>query len=638
MFFLNLTAIEFGALLGVLGSAITALYLLERTRRKRVVSTLRFWSAGSAARQDRRRRRVQQPWSLLLQLLSLCLLLLAIAQLQVGSRERRGRDHVVLLDASAWSAQSDGLRTLLDEEKIMAERYAAAIPARDRILLVAADALATPLAPFTADRAALRNALRSARSSPSALNLEQALSFAQRARNEAGNEPGEIVYLGPAMISRSDPPPAPIRGFRFLRVASEREHVGIRGLRLQLTAAAQPAWQAAVTIQNYGSPRASVPVRVQYGAFFAHRTLSLAAGEQTSMEFSLPASAATEFIASIEAGSDLAGDHRVAIDLPALAKARIDVVTRRADTLRPLLPATPAIEVRFVAPDRYQANSRADLTVFDQSAAAGASARAVIWIDPPREQSPWPVKTAVERARLAAWHSETPLAAGLRTTQTDLGKASVFQTFDSDMVVASVSEGAVVVARGANGEHGKLAAIGFDPLDGPARFEVTTPLLFANLLRWSLPDIFQPVAIEAERMGAIAIPLDPGERADRVRVIDQQGAPLPFLATRKSIELFVERPQVLRIVSGAGQRTVPVVLPDVAQLAWTPPASAAIGLPAPLPIAPVAIDLWQVLAVLGALGWFAEWLLFGRQRKLKPHLGAAAPPARPARERELVAR
>ncbi len=140
MFFLNLTAGEFFTLLGALGGLITALYLLDRTKRKKVVSTLRFWTPALTAEEQQSRKRMREPWSLVLQLASLLLLLLAIAQLQWGTRARRGRDHVLLLDTSSWTAERMGAGTLLDHEKAVAERYLATLPARDRALLVRVDA------------------------------------------------------------------------------------------------------------------------------------------------------------------------------------------------------------------------------------------------------------------------------------------------------------------------------------------------------------------------------------------------------------------------------------------------------------------------------------------------------------------
>lgn len=638
MFFLNLTAAEFGALLGVAASIVTALYLFDRTRRKRVVSTLRFWTPGLVVQQTRRRRRVQEPWSLLLQLVGVCLLLLAIGQLQFGPRARRGRDHVLLLDTSAWSAQRRGAGTLLDEEKRAAEQYASAVPANDRILLVAADALATPLCPFTSDRARLGNALRAAHSGFSALNLQQALLFVRRAVSGSEGAPGEVIYIGPGMITRSDLMLPQFRNLRVVQIAPNRDHIGIRAARIQADATDAREWRATVTVMNYGRQPANVALRVHSGDLFSRRLLSLPAGEETSADYEFLANGTGAFAAEIEAGADLEGDHHVALALPPLRTARIDVVTSRAEQLRPLFEAHAHTHVRFFSPGQYIATADTDLIVFDKTTGTVPGGAAAIWIDPPRDQAPWPLKTIVDDARITAWHSETPLAAALRTKQAHLGRASVFQAFESDIVVASVAAGPVVIARDASGERGKRAVVGFDPLNSQARFELTTPLLFAHLLRWSLPDVFEDREANAERVGAITVPLEAGARRDRIRVVDQQGALLPFLTTRNSIELFVSRPQILEVMAEARQRTVSAVLPDVAAFAWTPPSGTVFGLPERAPLTPGATDLWRALALLGVTGLFAEWMLFGRQRKRKESREAQSRAARASTERELVAR
>ena len=66
---------------------------------------------------------------------------LALSRVQWGNRETRGHDHVLLLDAGAWSAaQATGRGSgerVLDEEKEQARRYLALLPERDRVMLVA---------------------------------------------------------------------------------------------------------------------------------------------------------------------------------------------------------------------------------------------------------------------------------------------------------------------------------------------------------------------------------------------------------------------------------------------------------------------------------------------------------------------
>ncbi|HWC01108.1 MAG TPA: hypothetical protein VG672_30595, partial [Bryobacteraceae bacterium] len=66
MYFLNLTLGQFLVLFGSVSAVMVALYLLDRSRRKQVVSTLRFWMAAEQPTVVVRRKRIQQPFSLIL--------------------------------------------------------------------------------------------------------------------------------------------------------------------------------------------------------------------------------------------------------------------------------------------------------------------------------------------------------------------------------------------------------------------------------------------------------------------------------------------------------------------------------------------------------------------------------------------
>src|SRR5215471_5640877 len=93
MYFLNLSLAQFLAVFGAVAAVSVALYLLDRSRRRQMVSTLRFWVAAEQPSVVARRRRIQQPWSLLLQLASMALLLLAVAQLRFGTPGPRSEEH-----------------------------------------------------------------------------------------------------------------------------------------------------------------------------------------------------------------------------------------------------------------------------------------------------------------------------------------------------------------------------------------------------------------------------------------------------------------------------------------------------------------------------------------------------------------
>src|SRR5690242_10725306 len=110
MYFLNLSLGQFLAVFTTLSGVMVALYLLDRSRRRQVVSTLRFWNTAEQPPVITRRKRIQQPISLILQLVSMALLLLAIAQLRFGTPAGAPRDHVLLLETSAWMASRASAR------------------------------------------------------------------------------------------------------------------------------------------------------------------------------------------------------------------------------------------------------------------------------------------------------------------------------------------------------------------------------------------------------------------------------------------------------------------------------------------------------------------------------------------------
>src|ERR1051326_5437171 len=195
MFFLNLSLGELLGLVGAISAGVVALYLLDRSKRNQVVATLKFWVSADVRTQLRHRRRIQQPWSLVLELISLFLLICAIAGPRLGIIDNAGRDNVLILDTSAWMGSRGRTGTLLDEAREAARAYLRSLPRRDRVMLVRADALATPATSFESDRNLVQEAVRQSQPGASALNLEQPIQYAQTAQKQA-SKPGEIVFAG----------------------------------------------------------------------------------------------------------------------------------------------------------------------------------------------------------------------------------------------------------------------------------------------------------------------------------------------------------------------------------------------------------------------------------------------------------
>src|SRR5215471_6216241 len=268
MYFLNLSFLQFIAVFGGISAISVALYLLDRSRRKLVVSTLRFWAAAEQPAVAARRRRIQQPWSLLLQLASMALLVLAIAQLRLGAPGAAGRDHVIVLDTSSWMAARSGNRTLMDVARDRAKQYLHALPVRDRVMLVRADGLTTPATAFEPDRRKVENAINASQSGSTALNLDQALAFARRIQGQQdGHRVGEIAFIGPGRTGPRDAAtaPAPPRNLRVISIPDNVENVGLRRVGMRRKGGDSDSWEVYVSVRNYGSRPHTVSLSMDFG-------------------------------------------------------------------------------------------------------------------------------------------------------------------------------------------------------------------------------------------------------------------------------------------------------------------------------------------------------------------------------------
>jgi len=619
MFLLNLSLFQVLAVFGSISALSVALYLLDRSRRRQVVSTLRFWVTADQPAAAARRRRISQPWSLILQLISMALLILAIAQLRLGSPLQAGRDHVIVLDVSAWmSARSTNNRTLMDDARTRARRYLHAVPARDRVMLVRADALATPATSFEPDRSKVESAIDASQPGSTALNLDQALAFARHIQSEAGARAGEIVYVGSGRITTTDSKSPLPHNLRALLVSDNVENAGLRKIGMRRSATDPDLWQIYIEARNYGALARRVTLAIDFGP--PGRNGRVAAGTQ---QITLPPGGSKE--ASFEYRTRAAGvlgvtitphdafpdDDHAELELPGQSTLAVTVYSDEPDLLRPVLGAASRVSAIYRKPSEYRADD-SGLVILDRFVPPQRPKSDSIWIDPPAAGSPIPVRQSVEQVSFKSWNPSHPASAGLRAKDFKIEKAAVFAAAPDDDKIGEVDAGPVIVARGSNP---KIVVFGFHPALSALRYELTTPLLFANLLRWLSPEIFRRWEISGGSVGAIRQSMEENISDSEVKVTSENGTALPFTIRDRTLDFFAGTPGVVRVVAGDREYVHSLTLPQLGDTRWNPPPDVPRGIPRFSVTADRVSDLWPVLALLGGLGLIAEWLLYGRTRR-----------------------
>ncbi|SPE30082.1 conserved membrane hypothetical protein [Candidatus Sulfopaludibacter sp. SbA6] len=636
MYLLNLSFVQFLAVFGSISAVAVALYLLDRSRRKQIVSTLRFWVAAEQPAVAARRKHIQQPWSLILQLASMALLLLAIAQLRLGSPAQAGRDHVIILETSAWmSARTGGARsgsrTLMDLARDRAHRYLHALPARDRVMLVRADAMATPVTAFEPDRGKIDAAIQASQPGATALNLDQALTFARHVQSQAAGRAGEIAFVGAGRTLERDPGAAAAqpRNLRVLLVPDAIENAGLRKIGMRRSATDPDLWEIYVSAHNYGSQPRNVTLSIDFGppgkigrVSGGAQRVTLPPGGDKEASFEYRTSAAGILGVNLTPHDAFPADDHAELELPAQPMLAVTVYSNEPQLLRPVLSSTPRVAAVYRKPGEYRATDQG-LVILDRFIPPQRPAADSIWIDPPANGSPIPVRTTVEQEAFQGWDAEHPAAAGLHAKDFKLDKASVFEAAPSDGRIGEVQQGPVIVARPGKP---KIVVLGFHPGLTGMRYELAAPLLFANLLRWMSPEIFRRWEINGGSVGAVKLPMDPDASEKDVKVMAEDGSPLPFTVHDRAVHFFSGTPGSVRVLAGDHEYIYSLTLPQLWDARWDPPAEAQKGIPRFSAVLDSWIEIWPWLALAGGAGLLAEWILYGRFRRTGRPLGA---PPRP---------
>jgi len=628
VFLLNLTWLQFAAVFGGISAGVVALYLWDRTRRRLTVPTLRFWVASEQAAEVKHRRRIQQPLSLLLQLVSIALLLLAVGQLRIGAPGPAARDHVLILDTSAWMAARGPRGTLMDQARGTAKAYVESLPAGDRLMLVRADALATPATAFETNKQAIERAIDESEPSYTALNLQQALEFARQAQRLQPGRTGEIVYVGPARVSDSEADLAQqrIANLRVLPVPEAIENCGLKKIGLRRSATDPDTWEILAGVHNYGTRPRTVTLALAFGGSPAgSRRLTVPPGAEQTVTFEYRNRGGGWLEARLLPPDDFPGNDRAVIELPGRRLLKVVVYSEEPELFRPVLAAAPEVEAVFRKPAEYTDTDNAGIVILDRFSPPTPPKADAIWIAPP-ERSPVRMRSVERNVLVARWRSDHPLGAGLRAKDLKLDETQVFQPGAEDLAVAETESGAVVVARAGKP---KTAVLGFHPVRGPLRYELAAPLLFANILRWMAPDIFRRWELNAGSVGTVDVPLE--AETGQVSVLAEDGSALPFTQHGRNLRFFTANPGTVRIAAGDRELVYSLTLPEVAEIRWTPPKDARRGIPAPVSSRLDYAELWPWLALAGALGLLAEWFLYGRRRFGLPAGGRAAQAAGAAR-------
>ena len=93
------------------------------------------------------------------------------------------------------------------------------------------------------------------------------------------------------------------------------------------------------------------------------------------------------------------------------------------------------------------------------------------------------------------------------------------------------------------------------------------------------------------------------------------GRPVPFTLHDQSLHFFAGNPGTVRVLARDREYVYSLTLPQMWESRWDAPEGARHGIPPTRVLAADFTELWRWLAILGAAGLIAEWILYGRLRR-----------------------
>ncbi len=622
---MGLLNLALGQLIGLflpLAAFLVALYFYDRSRRRVVVSTLRFWPRRPAPPVRRRHNRIQHPLSLLLQLLAVLLLLLAIADPRPGSAGSAGRRIVLLLDTSAAmaGAGADG-NLLMNEAKSLALSYVARTGGRDRILLVAADGSPAVRVPFTSDRQRLRESILAAEPGWTALDLAAAFDLAAGALRLALDSPeaelgeraavSEVVYVGPGRFVGRPARAGVLPALRFLPTGDVADSLGLVTLKARSLGPAPGSWSVDVVARNVRSDPAVARVEFYFdGRPLGHRGLDLGAAADSGLQFTLRTQRPGRLLARLAEPDGYPQNDEAWVDIPALRRIPVQVVGGDRAALEPLVSSHPRVQARFV--DAPEPSDVTPIQVWASGGGGSAAQRAIV-LAPPGTESPAREAGSVRSRPIAAWSATHAVAAGVRDPELVPARARIFAAQEGDEVVAEMEEGPVILAR--SDGRSRLVAFGFDLAEEDLRSRLATPLLFANAVSWLDPGAFREESVEARPPGAVRIEL-PESSASAIAVRSESGEELPWVYGDGRLKFYAGEPGTYRVLAGGFAATLVLSQAEIGTTVWEPAEEVARGLPPAFSAGGQPGSLWPWLALLGGAVLLLDWIRFGRGRPL----------------------
>jgi len=494
-----LAGLPFATLLGIFGAAAvfaTALYILKLRRRTVAVPFSKLWEKILRDKEATSLfSRLKRLLSLLVQLALLALLAFALGDPRAAATLIKGRNLVVLVDASASMQATDVAPTRLGAAKEEVKKVIRGLGGSDRMLVAQMDAAVTPLGPMSGDTSELERALDSIKATDARADFPRALRFATD--SVRGLENAEIVIVSDGRLGEAVDASGKVKvpedvKLTYLPIGAQSRNVGITAFSVRRYPLDKSRYEVMLEVTNTGPEQEDIELSLLGDNNLVDLTkLRLKPGERLPRFYPNLSGASRTLeakIAPLPGSKDSlpADDHAYAL-LPERRRAKVLVVSPGNTYLEAALLLDEYLDVQVVSPKDYvekiaPSGAKQDVVIFDGATPAQAPRGNAIYLDPRGPGSPVKVEAELKQPGFDRIERKHPIVRWTALDDVNVSRGHKLVAEIGDKVVGASEQGPILVA----GQRGgfKFVAIGFDPRDSDLPLRVAWPLLLLNSINW----------------------------------------------------------------------------------------------------------------------------------------------------------
>jgi hypothetical protein len=502
MLFAGLPFVQLATIFGVAGVLVVGLYILKLRRRTVSVPFSHLWQKVLKDKEATSLfSKLKRLMSLLLQLLLLALLVFALGDPRAQAAFVKGRNLVVLLDASASMQATDVSPNRLGVAKDEVKSMIRGLGGADRMLIAQMDAAVTPLGPMSGDTSELERALATALVTDARADFPRALRFATDTLR--GLDQAEIVvvsdgHLGDAADSFGAVHLGDVK-LSYVKVGKGKRNVGVTQFSVRRYPLDKSRYEVMLEVTNTGDTDEDVELELSGDGQPVDVTkLRLRAGERLPRFYPNLSGASRTLEAKLGllggGHDDLpADDHAYAL-LPERHRARVLVVSAGNMYLDAALLLDEYLDVTNVTPNEYATRfasrgddgKKFDTVILDGVTPTEAPRANAIYLDPRGPGSPVKVEAEIDRPGFDKIDRKHPVVRFTALDDVNIARGHKLKPQPGDKVVGASEQGPILVAGSREGH--KFVAMGFDIRDSDLALRVAWPLFLLNTINWFSDD------------------------------------------------------------------------------------------------------------------------------------------------------